>query len=84
MTWPQQLGVVDASVWQQWLWSFMGSVSGMIGLGYGPFPPRTWGEVCSTRLNLAIDYICLLVHVICVSDRFIMMHTAIVLREAQV
>ena len=65
VTWPQQLGVVDASVWQQWLWCFMASVSGMIGLGYGPFPPRTWGEVCGPVQPLAHATGCLRYSVTC-------------------
>ncbi|KAK9844915.1 hypothetical protein WJX74_008624 [Apatococcus lobatus] len=44
ITWPVQVGVVDAIVPVQWLWSIFNVVSAMIGLAYGPFPPRTWGE----------------------------------------
>ena len=28
VTWPQQLGILDHSVWEQWLWCFMAAVSG--------------------------------------------------------
>ncbi|KAK9868627.1 hypothetical protein WJX84_000472 [Apatococcus fuscideae] len=44
ITWPVQIGIVDAIVPVQWLWSIFNIVSAMIGLSYGPFPPRTWGE----------------------------------------
>ena len=29
---------------EQWLFSVFSIVSGMIGLGYGSYPPVTWGE----------------------------------------
>lgn len=29
---------------EQWLFSVFSIVSGMIGLGYGSYPPITWGE----------------------------------------
>ena len=46
--------MVDSSVWEQWLWCFMASVSGMIGLGYGPFPPRTWGEALVWSVGMIV------------------------------
>ena len=43
-TWPSQLNIAHGSVMEQWLFSVFSIVSGMIGLGYGSYPPVTWGE----------------------------------------
>ncbi|KAL3143569.1 Potassium/sodium hyperpolarization-activated cyclic nucleotide-gated channel 3 [Trebouxia sp. C0009 RCD-2024] len=43
-TWPSQLDIARGSVMEQWLFSVFSIVSGMIGLGYGSYPPITWGE----------------------------------------
>ena len=43
-TWPSQLGIAHGNVMEQWLFSIFSIVSGMIGLGYGSYPPVTWGE----------------------------------------
>eukprot|EP00884_Botryococcus_braunii_P019155 jgi/Botrbrau1/5923/Bobra.0366s0097.1 len=56
VTWPVQLDVMDAPVGQQYLWSIFNTISGMIGLGYGAFPPRTWLEAliwCFAMVTLA-------------------------------
>ncbi len=41
---PWLLGIVDSTVIVQYMWSFFNIISGMIGLGYGSFPPVTWPE----------------------------------------
>lgn len=38
-TWPVQLNILGEPVVIQWLWSIFDTVSGAIGIGWGPYSP---------------------------------------------
>ena len=55
-TWPSQLDIAHAGVMEQWLFSVFSIVSGMIGLGYGSYPPVTWGEALLSVFAMLVSH----------------------------
>ena len=52
-TWPVQLNVLYKPVIIQWLWSFFNTISGAIGIGWGPYSPGALLPHISCRVAAA-------------------------------